>query len=262
MVLTRRDTAPAAAATAAAATLAGIALVWGALRTSRGQAWDESAMDTVVAGRDAKLAVLSVLGYVSIGAIVLVVAGCVGVALLRGRARLAVGAVVVIAGANLTTQVLKHVLLDRPDYGLGTLNSLPSGHTTVVASAVGATMLVAPVALRVVVGLVGGFAVTLTGTSTIVAGWHRPSDVVVALAVSLAWTAATAAVLRGPHIPSLPAAVSAVLGSGAALVILVVVGVRPAFGWVGFTQAALVLGAVTAVTAAFVAVTAWVSPAE
>ncbi len=34
---------------------------------------------------------------------------------------------------------------------------------------------------------------TLTGASTVVAGWHRPADVVAALAVSLIWTAAVAA---------------------------------------------------------------------
>ena len=100
-----------------------------------------------------------------------------------------------------TTQILKDTILDRPDLGLGTLNSLPSGHTTVVASAVGAALLVAPGALRPLVALAGGFATTLTGASTIVAGWHRPADVMAALAVSLIWTAVVAAVIHGPRHP-------------------------------------------------------------
>ena len=145
-------------------------------------------MRTVVAGRDTKLALLSGLGYVSIGAIVIVAIACGAVALLRGKARLAIGAAIIIGGADVTTQVLKHSFLDRPDFGLGVLNSLPSGHTTVVASAVGAALLVAPGGVRPLVAAAGGFATTLTGASTIVAGWHRPADVVAALAVSLVWT--------------------------------------------------------------------------
>ena len=50
-------------------------------------------MNTVVAGRDARLAVLSVLGYVSIGAIVVVVAGCVVVALCADSVAWPLGAV-------------------------------------------------------------------------------------------------------------------------------------------------------------------------
>ena len=188
-------------------------------------------MTTVVAGRDARLTVLSVLGYISIGAIVAVALGCVLVALLRGRAALAFGAAVALAGANVTTQVLKESVLQRPDLGLGTFNSLPSGHTTVVASAVGAALLVVPSVLRAAVATVGGFATTLTGASTIAAGWHRPADVVAALAVSLAWTAGVAAVLHGPRQRVSGVIAGALLGCVAALAFLILVGVRPC--WAG-----------------------------
>lgn len=249
-----------AAAVAGAVALA--VLVRVALRTTRGQRWDASAMDTVVGGRDTRLTVLSVLGYVSIGAIVVVVASCVLVALARGSVRLAVGAVVVIGGANLTTQVLKHVVLERPDLGLGlgTLNSLPSGHTTVVASSVGAALLVAPRAVRPLAVLAGGFATTLTGASTIVAGWHRPSDVLAALAVSLVWTGLVAAVLRGSGGPDPGTFAAAVVGCAAALVVLVLIGVHPVLGWQGFWEAGVVLGVVTAATAVFTLACAWVAP--
>jgi membrane-associated phospholipid phosphatase len=260
--VTRRDTAMPAAAAAVAATVTLVALVQVAVRSAQGQRWDESAMATVVAGRDARLTLLSVLGYVSIGAIVVVTAGCVLVALLRGKARLALAATIVIGGANITTQLLKHTVLDRPDFGLGVLNSLPSGHTTVVASAVGAALLVAPAGVRLLVAAGGGFVTTLTGASTIVAGWHRPADVVAALAVSLIWTGVVAALIHGPRHPVHGTVVSVVLGCTAALVVLVAVGVRPAYGWVGFTQASLVLGAVAAVTAAFVVAAAVVAPSE
>ncbi len=219
-------------------------------------------MKTVVAGRDAQLRVLSVLGYVSIGAIAFVALTCLLIALLRGRLGLALGALVVIAGANATSQVLKHYVFTRPDHGFGTLNSLPSGHTTVVASSVGAALLVAPSVLRPLIGLAGGFATTLTGASTIVAGWHRPADVVAALAVSLAWTAAVALVLHGPRQPLGAVVAASIVGCVGAQVFLLAAGVRPLFGWDGFIQASLVLGAVTGVTAGFVIAAAAVSPAE
>jgi membrane-associated phospholipid phosphatase len=259
---TRRDTAMPAAAAASGGVATLLLMVVVALRSAQGQQWDNDAMATVVAGRDTKLALLSGLGYVSIGAVVMVALGCGVVALLRGKVRLAIAAAIVIGGADLSTQALKHSLLERPDFGLGVLNSLPSGHTTVVASAVGAALLVAPGGLRPLVAVAGGFATTLTGASTIVAGWHRPADVIAALAVSLAWTGVVALFIHGPRAPVTGTLVSALLGCAVALAFLVAIGVRPAYGWVGFTQASLVLGAVTAVTAVFVFAAAAVSPAE
>ncbi|MEJ7634680.1 phosphatase PAP2 family protein [Aeromicrobium sp.] len=258
----RRDTVLPACAAAIAGLLSLILLWRVALQSGRGQDWDDSAMRTVVAGGDAQHTLLSVLGNVSIGAIVVVAVGCVVVAMMRGQARLALAAGLIIAGANLTTQLLKHSLLDRPDFGLGTLNSLPSGHTTVVASAAGAVLLVAPIGLRPLIAAAGGFATTLTGASTIVAGWHRPADVIAALAVCLLWTGLVAVLIHGPRRRATDTFLSTVLGCGAALAVLVVIGVRPAYGWVGFTQASLVLGAVTAITALFVVAAAAVAPAD
>ncbi|MET0930918.1 MAG: phosphatase PAP2 family protein [Aeromicrobium sp.] len=260
--LTARGSAPAAVMAATGGVLTLVALVWIALGSRAGQDWDESAMSTVTGGRDTRLAVLSVLGYVSIGAVVVVVVGCVVVALLRGKIALAGAAVTVVAGANVTTQVLKHTILERPDFGLGTLNSLPSGHTTVVASAVGAALLVVPAMSRPLIAVAGGFATTLTGASTIVAGWHRPSDVVAALAVSLVWTAGVALLLRGRAERVGGTLVGAVVGCAAALAFLVAIGVRPVLGWDGFVDSALVLGAVTAATAVFVVAAAAASPGE
>ena len=260
--IVRRDTTASAVSAALLGLLTLVVLVRIALGSQRGQQWDDSAMHTVMGGRDTQLAMLSLLGYVGIGAIVAVVAGCVVVSVLRGRIALAAGAVAVIAGANVTTQVLKHTVLDRPDLGLGTLNSLPSGHTTVVASAVGASLLVAPRAWRPLVALAGGLATTMTGASTVVAGWHRPADVVAALAVSLVWTAGVSLVLRGPAAPIAGTTAGAVVGCVTATVLLIVIGVRPVTGWDGFVDAGLVLGLITAATAVFVVAAASVSPGD
>lgn len=235
---------PAALVAVAAVVLGGV-LAWFVLLTPLGQRLDERAMNTVVAGRETQLQVLSVLGYVSIGAIGLVSIVCVALALSRGRAALAIGALTIIAGANVTTQVLKRLLLERADLvdGVVASNSFPSGHTTVIASGVGALCLVSPRWMRPLVVPVGAFAVALTGASTVVAGWHRPSDVVGAVLVTTAWTAAVSVLLGSSHERVPGTWLLALVGSIGAIVALVAIGVRPSYGWDGFTDAALVLGA-------------------
>ncbi len=217
-------------------------------------------MRTVVAGRDAELTVLSLLGRVSIGAVLAVSVVCVVLAILRGRVRLAVTALVVIAGANVTTQLLKEVVLERSQLDVIAPNSLPSGHTTVVAGAVGAMLLVSPWALRPLVVVAGAFAVMLTGASTVVAGWHRPADIVAALAVCLAWTAVGAFVAGGSHRPTSGVGLWSLAGAGFALVLLVAIGVRPSYGWSGFGEAAVVLGLTAAATALAIALMERISP--
>ncbi|MET0766310.1 MAG: phosphatase PAP2 family protein [Aeromicrobium sp.] len=237
-------------------------LAFVALRTAEGQRIDERAMDAVVAGRETRLTVLSLLGYVSIGTIVAVTIGCVGLAMLRGRMRLALGAIAVIVGANVTTQVLKHGLLERAEITDVANNSLPSGHTTVVAAGVGALCLVAPRLLRPVVVFGGAFAVTLTGASTVVAGWHRPSDVLAAVLVALAWTAAVALVIGGDQESGPGVWPSALLGAAGSILLLVAIGVRPSFGWDGFVEAAVVLTVVAAVSAVGAALMDRFSPTD
>lgn len=228
-----------------------VATIRVALVSARGQSWDQRAMESVYAGPEAKETLLGYLGYVSIGAAAIALVGCLVLALLQGRARLAVAAAVIIAGANVTTQLLKHQLLERPDFGYTTLNSLPSGHTTVVTSVVFATLLVAPAALRPLFVVAGSFAVTLTGASTVVAGWHRPSDIVAALAVCLLWGSAVAAFVgvRTTGAGVVHTTVVSLVGAAAAGIFLIVVGVRPSGGWGGAIDATLVLGMVGAVTA-------------
>lgn len=249
---------PLTAAVGAVGVLVAVAVV--ALRTGPGQRLDERSMTSVVAGREAELTVLSLLGRVSIGAVLAVAAICVVLAVVRGRVRLAAAALMVIAGANITTQLLKEVVLERSALDVIAPNSLPSGHTTVVASAVGALLLVAPRALRLAVVVPGAFAVAITGTSTVVAGWHRPADIVAALAVCLAWTAAGSMVVGGTHRPASGVGLGSLAGAGAGLVLLVGIGVRPAYGWSGFGEASVVLGALGLATAVAVALMERVAP--
>lgn len=242
------------------AVLALVALVRFALGTSAGQSADQRAMRTVTAGRETTLTLLSILGRVPMWAIVLLAVIAVVLAFRRHRARAAIAAVAVIAGANLTTQVLKHSLLERPDFDLGIHNSLPSGHVTVVVSAVAALLLVVPPGARAFVAGVGTFATGLTGLSTIVAGWHRPGDVVAALLVTLVWTAIGVGIHGGRRSRSRAVLPTAVSGALAALLGIVLIGVRPVQGMDGFFDAGLVLGAVAALSALSIWAMAWICP--
>ncbi|MEQ7127831.1 phosphatase PAP2 family protein [Actinopolymorpha sp. B11F2] len=121
------------------------------------------------------------------------------VALARRRYRLAVVATLLIVGANVTTQLLKRSVIERPDLGVEgvetNLNSLPSGHTTVAASMAVAAVLVLPPRLRGGVALAGTCYAALVGIATLAEGWHRPSDAVAAFLVVGAWSAAAGFVL-------------------------------------------------------------------
>ena len=157
------------------------------VQSSAGQRLDQMVVTRTGQGPLIRETVSSVLQLVTVGLIVLVLCVCVVIAGLRQRWELAAGAFVIVAGANVSTQGLKRVLLDRPDFGYGTENSLPSGHVTVVMSLVLALLLVLPSAARWVMELGGSVAVAVIGVGVVVTTWHYPSDVISALAVALAW---------------------------------------------------------------------------
>ena len=225
-----------AAILAVLAGAAGAAVTRVALTTSRGQDLDQRAMliFSLNGDRESFAPLMDLLNTVSIGSVALASFGFVIFALLRRRFLLAVGAATLVLGANLLTQVLKRIVLTREDFGFGTSNSLPSGHTTVVFSLALAALLVTPPALRMLVTVIGSALATLTGVATVVAGWHRPSDVVVALCVTVATAAvisALLALLAPAHRPrGRLFEVAALLGAGIAGVLLLVWGVSPGTG--------------------------------
>ncbi|GIE29420.1 phosphatidic acid phosphatase [Actinoplanes italicus] len=120
--------------------------------------------------------------------IVCIVAAAVGI--LRKRPDLAIAAAVLVLAANGTTQVLKDSLPRPPFDGLTYPNSLPSGHATAAASVAFALVLVLPPALRATAALIGAAYTAVISIGTLWAQWHRPSDVVAAVLVVLAWGAA------------------------------------------------------------------------
>jgi membrane-associated phospholipid phosphatase len=156
------------------------------VRTTTGQFIDESALVEAVeihgtAGKAANklldwLPALSVL----IASVVILL-----VAILRRRWTAAGIALVACVGANVATQILKDLVPVRPYRGIETLelNSLPSGHTTLAASAAAAVFLVVSPRWRPLAGFLGGSFAVATGASTLINQWHRPADVVAAFLV-------------------------------------------------------------------------------
>ncbi|MFJ2507205.1 phosphatase PAP2 family protein [Arthrobacter citreus] len=171
---------------------AGAAVTYfGFVRTTTGQLADESAWvqaEQVAPG--SRLPVLKILDSLPLASVFIALAVIAAVALYRRRLSPAVIAVATMAGANLATQLLKNLLLDRPDRGVVTLafNSLPSGHTTMAASAMAAVFLVSSPRWRPLAAAVGGTYAVLAGSATFFNLWHRPADVVAAFFVVSACT--------------------------------------------------------------------------
>ena len=122
-------------------------------------------------------------------------------ALSLGRRREAVAAVAVVAGANLTTQVLK-VVLAHPRYQPYAgyrepwENAFPSGHATAAASVAVALMLAAPRGMRPLATAAGLAFFAADGVSVVALEWHYPSDVVGGALIAAGWGFAAVAGLR------------------------------------------------------------------
>ena len=230
-----------------------VAAYWLFVRTEDGQRVDEAARLRVGAPDGTRHVIALVLGDVSIGSAALALLVCVVIALLRGQRLVAASAVVLVAGANVTTQLLKHDVFSRPDFGHLNINSFPSGHTTVVTSVVLALLLVVPAFARGLAAFAGAAAITLTGVGTIVAAWHRPSDVIAAIAICLGWGALMLLVIGWAH-PARPRTyishvVLAFTGTAAATVAMLVVGIRPDGSVRDLVVYVATLGGVAAATA-------------
>jgi membrane-associated phospholipid phosphatase len=106
-----------------------------------------------------------------------------------GRRRQAIAAVALVAGANVTTQVLKVVLAHprvQPAIGVEQLGpeAFPSGHATASMSLALAAVLIAPGRWRASVAIAAVAYVIGVCTSVLVLGWHFPSDVLGGLLVA------------------------------------------------------------------------------
>lgn len=90
------------------------------------------------------------------------------------------------AFAIVASQLLKSEVLGRPELlTLTAENSFPSGHMTVFTAIVAAAVFAVTRHLRAIVALAGGVLLAVVSWQLLTYGWHRPSDVLGALAVGV-----------------------------------------------------------------------------
>jgi membrane-associated phospholipid phosphatase len=196
----KRVGAPLAAWIACAGALVGLALV--AYGIDAAQRADATLLTKFIA-RDGSVGSLAdVIAHLGdpLPLLALLAAAC-GVALWRGRPLDAAAAVTVVAGANLTTQVLK-VALAHPRFQsvlghdqLGPV-AFPSGHATAATSIAIAFLFVVPSDWRPAAAAVGACFVVAVGCSVMVLAWHFPSDVLGGVLVASGWGFAVLALRR------------------------------------------------------------------
>jgi membrane-associated phospholipid phosphatase len=167
------------------------------VRTSLGQLVDTAAMRGADVHHPRVVEVLNrALNGTTLVSLVLVCVAAAAIGLVRRRIDLAVGAAMVVLGANLTSQLLK-THLDRPNLDhFPAPNSFPSGHTTAAASVAFALVIALPHAVRGMVAMIGATYVTVIAVATVWAEWHRPSDTVAGLLIVLAWGGLVSGVIR------------------------------------------------------------------
>jgi membrane-associated phospholipid phosphatase len=135
------------------------------------------------------------------GAVVLIGALLAGVALARGRPRVALAVVVLLGATSVSSELLK-ALLAYPRYAGAipgshvTPAAFPSGHATAAMTLACACVLVSPARLRPLAAFVGaGFALAVS-FSVVALGWHFPSDVVGGFLLACGFTLVVAAGLQ------------------------------------------------------------------
>ena len=152
------------------------------VRTGWGQRFDDIAFD----GRQVEdpaitSATNDLLHSVTRSSLALLTGAVVLFALARRRWRLALVAGASVTGAVVTTEVLKLLVLTRPDLdGIAGIeqNSFPSGHATIgMALSLGLVM-VSPHSWRWLSALAALFVSMVFGVGVLATGWHRPSDTV------------------------------------------------------------------------------------
>lgn len=181
---------------AAAACLAGLAALWAVtFRLSPVRALDDDALHGFIAVQRPRLTEL-MEAFTSLAdplAYLLLSAAVVCLALSQRRFRTAGAIAAVLAGANVTTQLLKEALADerlsqwltRGDQIAAA--SWPSGHATAAMALALCLVLAAPPRGRAVAALVGcGYALAV-GYAVTYLGWHFPSDVLGGYLVAMAW---------------------------------------------------------------------------
>jgi membrane-associated phospholipid phosphatase len=165
-----------------------------AVQTFRGQLIDVTALDGhAIQPRSVVAGATTLLGTISVAALVLGLGFILGVSFVRKRYFRGCVAAMIATCSIVSTELLKFRLLPRPALvvfppGNNASNTLPSGHTSIALSIVVALMFVLPRRGQAIAAFLGAPYATGIGIATIVTHWHRPSDVLASIGVVGAWT--------------------------------------------------------------------------
>ncbi len=165
-----------------ASAFVGVALFF--VTTQSGQLLDQRAFNGAEFGQRSVAPVsLGLLDALPVTGVAIALAAAILVTIFRRNWFVLFVAVAAAGSANLLTQLVKNVLLVRPDHHISgyALNSLPSGHTALAASSVMVVFLVSSQRARPMVAAVGALFTVAVGVATLANQWHRPSDVVASL---------------------------------------------------------------------------------
>jgi len=172
-----------------------------ALGTNRGMHLDARALPRGVTGPGwdrANAALRRAVETVHVATIALAACLAALVALRRRRGDLAMVAIATVAGANLTTHLLKPLLAGADPFGgeeaRAVEASFPSGHATAAMSLALVAVIAAPRRWRGWVALGAAAYAACVGVGLVLGVSHYPSDVAGGYLVATAWAAATAAI--------------------------------------------------------------------
>lgn len=154
-----------------------------AVQSTVGQAAEASALGAATFSTDPPAPLNLVSAPAALVALILVG----GIALGSHGMRRAALATITPAVAILASQVLKLRVLDRPGlFELDAPNTFPSGHMTVFAALLGGLILAVPTRLRGTIAVLGSLVLSAVSWQLLTFGWHRASDIIGALALTVA----------------------------------------------------------------------------
>jgi membrane-associated phospholipid phosphatase len=131
--------------------------------------------------------------------VALITLALAAVCLVRGRPRVALAVVGLVAATSVSSELLK-LLLAHPrypsslHYPVGP-EALPSGHATAAMSLAMAGVLAAPRRGRLAAAVIGSALALGVGAGVIVVGWHFPSDVIAGYLLATGWALTFVALL-------------------------------------------------------------------
>ena len=168
-----------------------------------GELRDAAALTTFSRLRDTRLdGLLHSLVHIADTLPYLLLSGAVvATAILRSRPRTAAACAVVLVGAPASAEIIKHVTAQVRSHALHIQThiapaSWPSGHACGTMALALCAVIVAPVAWRPLVALVGGLLAIGVGYSVVALVWHFPSDTIGGFLLAAGWALAAIAVLR------------------------------------------------------------------